>query len=62
MAQPTKVKIVGTFHVRSTGNRCPFTPADGTTERGCYFCRFCAKNIPKIWQTAIESIVALALN
>ena len=39
--QPKKVKVVGTFHVPFTRNHFKFTPADGTTERACYFCRLC---------------------
>ncbi len=37
--QPTKVNVEGTFHVPFTKNHCQFPPADGTTERACYFCR-----------------------
>ncbi len=34
-----KIKVVGTFHVPFTRKHCKFTPADGTMERACYFCR-----------------------
>ena len=37
--QPTKIKVVGTFHVPSTKNPGKSWTADGTAERACYFCR-----------------------
>ena len=37
--QPTKVKVVGTFHVPSTWNPGKSLTANGTAERACYFCR-----------------------
>ena len=40
-SQPTKVKVVGTFHVPSTWNPCKSLTANGTAERACTFCRLC---------------------
>ena len=39
--QPTKVKIVGTFHVPSTWNPGKSLTASGTPERGCTLCGLC---------------------
>jgi len=36
--QPTRVKVVGTFHVPSTQNPGIRLLANGTAERACYFC------------------------
>jgi hypothetical protein len=36
--QPTKVQVVGTFHVPSTWNPRQSLTANGTTERACYLC------------------------
>jgi hypothetical protein len=39
--QPTKVKVVGTFHVPFTRSSSKSWMADGTAERACYFCQLC---------------------
>ncbi len=36
-SQPTKVKVVGTFHVPSTWNPGKCLTANGTSERACTF-------------------------
>ncbi len=51
LTQPTKVKVVGTFHVPSTWNPCKSLTANGTAERACYFCRLCP-------DTTHESVVS----
>jgi hypothetical protein len=47
-SQPTKVKVVGTFHVPSTWNPCKSLTANGTVERACTFCRLCLAGNPQI--------------
>jgi hypothetical protein len=39
LRQPTKVKVVGTFHVPFTWNPGKSLTANGNAERACYFCR-----------------------
>jgi hypothetical protein len=43
--QPTKVKVVGTFHVPSTWNPGKSLTANGTAERACTFCRLCRMRV-----------------
>ena len=43
LTQPTKIKVVGTFHVPSTQNPGKSSTADGTTERACYIPQNAAK-------------------
>jgi len=40
-AQPTKIKVVGTFHVPSTNNPSKRRIAAGKAELACYFGQLC---------------------
>ena len=55
--QPTKVKVVGTFHVPFTRNHSKCTQADGTTERACYFYINVPSDTFTCWLNAIRFIL-----